>query len=73
MALFCSNDKTSNGDAANSTGKHNVCHDDVKQYYGKTLRTIEDMGSDVSSCDINKMPNYVRGAIIQIHEEVKER
>lgn len=50
-----------------------VSLDDVKEYYGKTLQTNEDLATDVCSCDPSKVPVYMRKVLSQIHDEVNSK
>lgn len=66
----CSNKPS--GEAPCSPSK-DMSHDDVKEFYGKTLQSGEDLATDVASCDPSKMPKYVRKVLSQVHEEVTSK
>ena len=47
--------------------------DDVKEYYGKTLQTTNDLKT--SACTLGKirMPKFVREALSEVHDEVTSK
>lgn len=47
-------------------------HNQVKEYYGKTLTSSEDLQTD-ACCTNTNMPSYIKNALAQVHDEVLAR
>lgn len=45
-------------------------HEQVQQYYGETLQTSTDLQTNACCTDINSIPQYLKQAMANIHDEV---
>jgi arsenite methyltransferase len=51
--------------------QNNKIKDSVKEYYGETLQTSEDLKT--SACSITGIPDYLKQLISNVHDEVSEK
>ena len=54
------------------TTKDNI-KDEVKEYYGKTLQTTNDLKTSACTLDKIRMPKFVREALSEVHDEVTSK
>ena len=54
------------------TTKDNI-KDEVKEYYGKTLQTTNDLKTSACSLGKIRMPKFVREALSEVHDEVTSK
>ena len=48
-------------------------HDDVKEYYGKTLKSSDDLKTSACTLASRRIPKNVRDALKLVHEEVTSK
>ena len=58
---------------ASGLGEEQHVRENVKDYYGKTLKTSDDLKTDVCSLAGRKMPKIVKDALKMVHEEVTSK
>lgn len=49
-----------------------LTHSQVKNYYGKVLKTTDDLKSD-ACCTDNDVPSHLKPILYQVYEEVLKR
>ncbi len=47
-------------------------HESVQEYYGKTLKTNEDLQTN-ACCKVPNYPEHVKAALGKIHDEVMQK